>query len=188
MTRETAPNQSYIHDLLGQIDAVNREVRQITDGLTDAQMNWRPPDGGWSIGQVLEHLITSGSVYNEHLRPVIARARARHTGAARSAWRPTLMGRFLVRSLNPTSTRKLKAPRIFAPGPVVRPDVVEEFLRCQRELAALVRQSTELDLSRVRTHSPVSHLIRLNLGDCFRIVVVHAQRHLQQMRRITNRY
>jgi hypothetical protein len=34
--------------------------------------------------------------------------------------------------------------------------------------------------------SPVAKLIRLNLGDAINILVVHTQRHLQQMARIRN--
>jgi hypothetical protein len=38
-------------------------------------------------------------------------------------------------------------------------------------------------VEKVRTHSPVRALIRLNLGDCHTILAVHAERHLEHIRR-----
>jgi hypothetical protein len=50
-----------------------------------------------------------------------------------------------------------------------------------------VRRAATLDWRRTRTTSPISPLIRLNLGDCFTILVVHAQRHLGQIDRLRGR-
>ena len=41
-----------------------------------------------------------------------------------------------------------------------------------------------IDLRRNKVTSPVSKLIRINLGDALLILVVHSQRHLQQIARV----
>jgi len=73
---------------------------------------------------------------------------------------------------------------MYQPAPVARPGVLEAFLHGQRALVDLVDTASRFDLARSRTSSPVSRLIRLNLGDCFAIPIVHEQRHLQQLERI----
>jgi hypothetical protein len=67
---------------------------------------------------------------------------------------------------------------------VARPGVLEAFLHGQRALVELVDSASRFELARSRTSSPVSRLIRLNLGDCFAIPIMHEQRHLQQLERI----
>jgi hypothetical protein len=44
-------------------NAVNERAREATAGLGDAQWSWCPPDGGWSVGQVLEHLIVTNEQF-----------------------------------------------------------------------------------------------------------------------------
>ncbi|MGQ0560713.1 MAG: DinB family protein [Gemmatimonadota bacterium] len=46
-------------DVRASIDAIGRLQSQ----LSYLQIGWRPPTGGWSIGQVFEHLIISDSLY-----------------------------------------------------------------------------------------------------------------------------
>jgi hypothetical protein len=58
---------------------------------------------------------------------------------------------------------------------------VNAFIQRQATLTYLLRASAALHWNRVRTTSPVNPLIRLNLGDAFQILIVHAQRHVGQM-------
>jgi hypothetical protein len=44
-----------------------------------------------------------------------------------------------------------------------------------------------VDLVAARLSSPASRLIRMNLGDAFRILVVHGRRHLGQIERVLAR-
>jgi hypothetical protein len=174
----------HIREMLRQAEEISRDAERIAGGLTDAQLAWVPPAGGWSIGQVLEHLVLGGIVYNEHLGPFVDGVKRSGAGGADAPWRPSLVGRLLVGSLRPTQRRKLKAPKRIAPGPEPRPHVLAAFLACQTELSELMRRSHDVDLRRAKTRSPLNRLVTLNLGDCFAVVVVHAQRHVEQMARI----
>jgi hypothetical protein len=183
MTEDTRPGDEHLRGLLARIEETNRAMREAVEPLDAAGLARRPPAGGWSVGEVLEHLVVAGGIYNDHTRSVLDGAR--HARRPESGpWRPSMMGGFLVRGLDPRSARRVPAPKIFKPGPQPRPDVFGAFLDTQRELAGLIRRAEDFDLARVRTYSPVSRLIRINLGDCLTIPVVHAERHLQQIRRV----
>lgn len=180
VTRE----QDMIGQLLDEVENIRARARRLTAPLTPTQLAWLPPNGGWSVGQVLEHLLISDQSYLVPMRALIERARAGASSQSPAAWRPTLAGRFLIRSLGPRGTRKLPAPKIYRPGPVARADVVGAYLRNIDEIEALLRTSRGLDLGRLRMASPVSRLIRVHVGDGFSIIAVHAQRHLGQIERI----
>ena len=51
-------------------------------------------------------------------------------------------------------------------------------------MVALARDSAGIDWRRTRLASPASPLIRLNLGDAFLVLAVHARRHLGQVERV----
>ena len=185
--RTTAIAQAeHARRLLRETEEIEARVAAIGRDLSERQLAWQPPDGGWSVAQVFEHLCVAHDSYATRLEEILART-VTPRAAAGATWRPSLAGGFLARALSPQSTRKLPAPRSYRVGPGVRPGVVAEFLRRERDLAAYMTRAAPLDWRRVRTSSPISPLIPLNLGDCFTILVVHAQRHMGQIERLLGR-
>jgi hypothetical protein len=43
-------------DVIRRLDAVEERLRTASDGLSPRQLAWSPPEGGWGIAQVFEHL------------------------------------------------------------------------------------------------------------------------------------
>ncbi len=181
----TATTQdAFIQDRLREVEQVSEQARRLTSDLSAEQLRWTPPGGGWSIAQVFEHLVTAHTQYLESMRPLIQEARERGDHGARGEWRPSLAGGFLLRFVDPKNERKGPSPRSWRPEAEPRADAVDAFLRTQEELSELLHRAEGLDLNRLRTSSPISRLIRLNLGDCFAILASHGQRHMRQVERI----
>lgn len=179
--------------LAAELAAADARIARAATGLGPLQLQWRPPEGGWGIGDVLEHLVASNEDYLVRLRVLVAEG-ARGTGASVAAnrprggadgWRPSLMGGFLARSLR--APRKLPAPKIWRPASAPRADALERFLAGEREVARLLRDSLDLDWRRTRLASPVSRLVRLNLGDAFEVIAAHSSRHAGQIERLRAR-
>jgi len=166
--------------------ATHEEVARLTRPLDPEQLNRRPPKGGWSVGQVLEHLCVSTEVYMPPMQAMLRSARA-DAGAPLREWKPMLFGRMLVYSL--TAPRKLPSPKGMVPGVTPRGGVREAFLAMQAALGASIDDHASFDWRALRMSSPVvprmlRPLARLNLGDVFSVLVVHAERHTRQMERV----
>ena len=170
--------------LIAATHALDTHALTIHETTPPAALAWRPPDGGWSVGQVFEHLCVATDDYLVTLRRVLAKPPTGSQAATR--WKPSLAGRLLVRSFE--SSRKLPAPKRWHPAPAPRPNVVREFLERQRELVKLIERSMAFEWNRVRLASPVSPLIRMNVGDAFAILVTHAERHFRQIDRVRMAY
>ncbi|HET7228530.1 MAG TPA: DinB family protein [Longimicrobium sp.] len=173
---------------MDQLAFIRRETAELADGITEAQFNWVPGPGRWSVGQVVNHLNISGSSYVERLEPLLADARA-HGLRDRGDFKPSLVGGFLVRSMEPPPRKRFKAPRIWRPaepGPAL--DRERELARLHTlhdRVEALIRVADGLDLRRIRIASPVSGLIRMNAGDALNLLLTHERRHLHQLRKVT---
>ena len=167
--------------LLDANRAVIARIREAVSTVPAEAMGRPPAAGGWSIAEVLEHLIVSADSYLELLRPVIGRKDGdRVDGSA--VWKPSIMGGLLAGSLR--NPRKLPAPAMYKPGPSPRAGVLEEFLRRQEEVGRLITNAGDMDWRRVRLRSPVLHWLRMNLGDALTVPVVHAERHAAQIERV----
>ena len=186
MAREEIPQDELLRDSEKQLEKINLEARRLAGGLSRAQLHWTPPDGGWSVAQVFAHLATANGSYVGPLR----RAIQDDLGAgprAHSTWRPSFFGGMLIRSLEPSARRGLPSPKSWRPTGGQPTASLENFLDSQAAILELLRAARDVDLVRARLSSPVSRFIRLNVGDAFRVFVVHDWRHLGQVRRVMAR-
>lgn len=165
-----------------ELDLVTADAMAVARPLTLEQLRWSPPSGGWGIGQILEHIIVSADSYLNKLRGLVYFHHAAHAELGSTQWDPTVAGWLLVASMR--KPWKMPSPKAWQVGTEVREDIREAFLERQDSITRLLRASAALDWTKVRVSSPISALIRLNLGDCFTVLVVHAQRHVAQMQAI----
>jgi hypothetical protein len=164
--------------LRGNNEVLGR-ARELGRIVSDESLAFRPPGGGWTAGQALEHIVVSGQLYMNKLPAIIQQAHSQRKTGDRQ-WKPSLMGGVIMRSINPRNTTRRKTQKIFEPGPTPRPNVIGAVIRLHEELGREIKRADGLDLRAVRLSSPVTPLIRMNLGDALGILVLHAQRHLLQ--------
>jgi hypothetical protein len=183
----TAIRQSEYADLLrAELVATDARLQAVAGTLSQRALGWTPPAGGWTIAQVLEHMIVAADSYLTPMRRLadeaLATALATAGAGADPFWRPSLLGGMLAKSLR--GPRKLPAPRAYAPAGVPRSDGLEQFRARLRDTALLLERARPLVWSGIRWASPISRLIQLNLGDGFAISAAHARRHVGQIERI----
>ena len=176
------PQHVHSAALLQANRAVIQRVRDAVSALAPNDLMRHPPGGGWSVGEVLEHLILAADSYLERLRPIVA-AKHGHAVTTETMWKPSLMGGLLVNSFR--SPRKRRAPRIYRPGPSPRPRALDELVARHEELARLIAAAGDKEWRRIRLRSPVTPLVRMNLGDAFSVLVTHAERHAAQVERLS---
>lgn len=164
--------------------ALHQRVATLARGLDPEQLVRRPAPGAWSVGEVLEHLCVADELYAKPVATLLHRAHI-DAGAPAREWRPTVLGNFIAKTLE--NPKPVKAPGKLRPGLTPRNGVVEDFLTRDTRLLHRMDDSTTLDWSDLRMTPPVLPFsipfVKLNVGDVFRIHVVHVRRHLAQMER-----
>lgn len=141
-----------------------------------------PASGEWSVAQILEHL----NSYNRYYLPAIERAMQAEKPAF-SNYRPGWLGDFFTRLMkagpDEQIRKKMKSPKEHVPGP--QPDwqpVLIYFLSGQQQLLLLLEVASEKNLGSIRVPISISRFIKLKLGDTFRFLVAHQQRHFIQLK------
>lgn len=59
--------------------------------------------------------------------------------------------------------------------------VLEEFVKGQRRLTGLLEKAEKSNLSKLKVPISISRFIKLKLGDTFRFLIAHQQRHFVQI-------
>ena len=170
--------------LVSQAKTIAADARSVFGGLTKEQLNWKPAAERWSVGQCFAHLMTSNSGY----LPIIDSVVKGHKQS--SIWQklpvlPGVWGRLLIKSLDPSTTRKLKAPKKFEPAQSdISATIIEDFVTQQAKVIEGMKATANLDLERIIITSPALNIVTYSLMDAYRIIVVHERRHFQQARRV----
>jgi hypothetical protein len=152
--------------------------------LSARQVNWKPSEAEWSIGQCFDHLVISNRAYVPIIEAIV-QGRKRTTIRERMPLLPRFFGRLIIKVLHPDSPRKAKARKRFLPSSsAIDPGIVGTFLEEHRRLMTLMEGTGGLDLDRITITSPVLAVMTYSLMDAYRILVVHEQNHFVQARRV----
>jgi hypothetical protein len=167
-----------------EIESIKAEARDLTQGLSEAQFNWRPAPDEWSIEECLSHLTMVGQWELRAIEEAVGRARdSGLTGSGPFYYGP--VERFIVDMTRPPIRTKLPAPKRFVPlhgQPVTA--ILPTFLHVQNMFQLQMERAEGLDLARVKVATPISRFLRLSLGATFEQAAAHERRHLDQARRV----
>ena len=181
-----AQDQEALHARLAATGAALRaRYRAAIDAAPGERRTRVPARGGWSALQVLEHLVVAHDDYARVVAPIVYTTAASRGDTAvlpGTQWKPSLVGRLVTKSL--LAQRPLPAPRSWRVAAMTpRADVARALDQRLADLATWMEATRDREWRRTRTHSPISPLLRINLGDVFVLLTVHAGRHLGQMER-----
>jgi hypothetical protein len=167
--------------------ASRERIMSMVRPLNPAKLNEHPEPEGWSVGQVLEHLCRADELYAMPMAQLLSRTR-QDAAAATREWKSSFVGGLIANSLiNPKPLKR--GPRAFRPGPTPRNGVVEAFHAGEMRFAQALDDALQYDWRAIRIGSPAlpSWAPKMNLGDGFRIHVVHVTRHSRQIERLVSK-
>ena len=172
-------------DLLQDLLERTQENKNKAEGFTSLPLetlNWKSSPYSWSILECLEHLNWYGDYYIPEIEKRITSSQHKPTEIFKSGW----LGNYFARTMLPKEKlNKMKAFKSMDPiGSNLNKDAIKKFLGQQHALVNLLNKSKEIDLTRTKTGISISKWIKLRLGDTFRVVIYHNQRHLVQAERV----
>jgi len=167
------------------LEEVTADVRTAFGGLSAEELNRRPGDGGWSVAQCLDHLITINTLYFALLDSM------RVDPPAPTVWERLsplngIFGRLLIKSLSPDSKRKVKTTRKAQPSAsTIDAGIIDRFTEHQDALIERVRGiAPTVNHETTIVTSPLAGIVTYSLADCLTLLAVHEQRHLAQAKRV----
>jgi DinB family protein len=167
-----------------QLLSVRQDAVGLMSGLSDAQFNWQPAPGRWSMAGCFDHLNKSAlQLFIPKIDAAIARARREglesHGPFAYSAFE-----RWAIRNNDAPAKMRFKAPRNVRPAANVSIDQARsEFVRWQDELAKRLLEANGLDLRRAKEAFPFWPL-KWSLGSLIQMMIAHERRHVWQAREV----
>ena len=171
--------------LVSEAKKIAQDTHAVFAHLSGRQLNWKPGADQWSIAQCFDHLMTANGAYFSIFEKVLSGDK-KNTFWESLPLLPSFWGKMLIKSLDPESTRKLKAPRIFHPSSsTVDAAIIRRFIDQQNQVITYMKATEDLDLQKIKISSPVTDFITYSLMDAYTIIVTHEKRHFVQAMRVS---
>jgi len=168
------------------LDEIAEETQATFGPLDTRQLNWRPDATRWSVAQCFDHLRAANRLMFRAAEDALNDSRPR-TLWQRVPVLPSVLGRMLIRSQAPDSTRKYTAsPKAQPAASDIAADVIQQFVQQQRQAAGWMRGLEERTASRAIMTSPFIRVITYSVLDGCRLIVAHDRRHFEQAHRVTS--
>lgn len=171
--------QKRTREVIGQAEQLN--TRPTKD------LNQRPNKDAWSSLECIEHL----NRYSRFYLPEITKQMETGPRSKSSTFTSSWLGNYFAKSMLPRADKpnKMKTLRSMNPvGSELDKQVLRQFLDDQHHMLELLERGSDRDLTRIKTGISISKWIKLRLGDTFRVVIYHNQRHLIQALKAAKQY
>lgn len=172
-----------INDITRELREISDDARQSFGGLTGEQLNWKPAENSWSVGQCLDHLIKTSEQFYPEFDKLAAGTRQNKFW---ENWSPFtgFFGRFLVNAVKDDS-KKVKAPsKAIVPPSDIPADIVERFAQNIAETNGRIEACRDANRERTVVTSPFLSLMTYKLDDAYTVLVEHSKRHIRQAKRV----
>jgi len=161
--------------ILDRLEGSSRAFLAVLENLSDAEWQWSPAPGRWSIAAVAEHVILTE-------RLLLAKVEEALRNPMRPDWKKQTAGKtqFLLRVVAPRRGRA-RAPKAVAPaGSWSKTDAITKFREAR---AATVRfaQQTDAEMNARTADHPFAVFGTLSAFQWLLYIPTHLERHLRQI-------
>jgi hypothetical protein len=174
-------------DLQTRLSVILQTVEREFSPLSDEQLCWKPtanrPSPGWSIVECLQHLNLAERYYIRNLQHKVDTLGLSQTQPTDQVLGSDWVGKVMLYIVDPQVKMRLPAPGIIRPRSAVDLDpaaVLAQFNELQTLLHTLLDKAVYLDWNHEKVDSLFGQWLKIRLGDTFRMLVAHTERHLNQ--------
>ncbi len=182
MATQTA--QVLIDDLASDV----RTILVVTESLknkTMSELNRPAKDGGWSATQVLAHLNFYAGFYLPAIENALTKADRNIKTTYSSGWLGDYFTRLMAPKADGQVKSKMKSPKNAIPAFNLDAQFeLDRFIAFQYQLLNVLEIARKVNMESVRIPTSLSSMVKLKLGDTFRFVIAHEQRHMEQIKRL----
>jgi hypothetical protein len=180
-------SKTHTEEFISQYEKIGHEVENMLNDLTEEQINWKPSQKEWSVGECIQHLNITLKEYLPNLEAAVNDADQMEF-AMKDPLKYSLMGRFL-RKMDPPVKLKLKSPKMFKPekSNLNVSELLKDYKVLHEQLLNFIKKSELIDLNKTKFPSPVTSLIKVRAGEYFEFTAAHERRHLWQAKKVMER-
>ena len=179
-------NDTLIDELIALTDACTSSAFKFKS-LPVETLNFKETPEKWSVLECLEHLNRYGDYYLPELEKAITDGRVR---SSPRLYRSGMLGNYFANLMKVKNGRVVRMKTLADKNPAgsaLSLITIDRFIKQQEMLRSLLEQSRTVDLTKTKVPLSIARFIKLRLGDTFRFLINHIERHVIQAENAANK-
>jgi len=171
-------NSEQLISSLLEITRKNLNLAENLNKKSEEALNRKADPNSWSALECIEHLNRYGVFYLPEILEKINTSKHQRNENFKSNWLGNYFSNSMMykEKLNKMTTFKSMNPI----GSKLEKSILETFISQQKTTLELLDKARSVSLTRTKTGITISSWIKLRLGDTFRVLIYHNERHLHQ--------
>ena len=173
-----------IAQITSDLKRVANDARASFGNLSAEQLNWKPSETGWSVGQCFDHIVKTNEMFFPEFEKLAAGNR-KNSFIENYSPLTGFFGRFLIKAVSEDS-KKAKAPsqKIVPPSDIAA-DIIDRFTSHIDDVNRRIESCAAADRHKTVVTSPFLKIFTYRLDDAYTVLVEHTKRHFRQATRVT---
>jgi len=171
----------WLKDVIKDLKEIETITTEEFQNLSEEELVWKPAPDKWSIAECLKHIIIANTIYNKDINKRLQTAEVK---TIEYPIKFSITGKLFLYAVDPKYKWKVPAPKIFKPikdNKVLNgTETVKYFLKLQEEIIETAKKGCAYDHQHVHTYSPLSKLLKFNVGEQLYIMMRHTKKHVNQ--------
>ena len=178
----------YLDEMKQGFEQAIAQVKSQVSSVDKALLNQPEAPGKWSMLQCIEHMSLASQLYNENIGKKLNNgnlhpARATYSGH----WKGRMFAKMNAPKPGGEIPMKLKTFKFMEPPTSLDADkVTRQFYQVHETMIELIDQSRSINIDRAKVATALGSMVKLRIGEAYRFLLAHTQRHLVQLERIKN--
>ena len=166
---------------LSQLTIANKAKAEELLKYTEEELNKKASEQSWSALECIEHLNRYGDFYIPEISMKMEKSESK-SQKSNAVFKSNWLGNYFSNSMK--YKEKLNTMKTFSSmnpsGSSLKKSTLEKFISQQVDTIELLNRAKNINLTKTKTGITISQWIKLRLGDTFRVVIYHNERHLIQ--------
>lgn len=176
-------NNQLIDELIHLVNTSTQKVQSFKKLELD-QLNFKKEETTWSILECIEHLNLYGDFY---LPEIEKRMNAGEKSNKKLIFKSGVLGNYFANSMKEKNGKIKKMKTFEDKNPIhsqLTVTTLDRFIKQQERLVELLNIARDINLTKTKNAITISKIIKLRLGDTFRFLIFHIERHVNQAERV----
>lgn len=176
----------YLNGMVAGFQQAMDEVRTLIEGVDNETLNTPEAPGKWSMLQCIEHISRATQVYNDNISAKLNNGQLQPAAAAyKGHWKGRMFAKMNAPKPGGEIPMKLKTFKSMEPPEQLNSkEVVSRFYTIHETLVSIIDQSRSINIDKAKVATALGPMVKLRMGEAYRFILAHTQRHLVQLARI----
>jgi hypothetical protein len=178
--------KEYLDETEAGFQSAIKEVELLVANLDTTTLNAPEAEGKWNMLECIEHMSLATEVYTKNISDKIKSGGLPPASKTfKGHWKGRMFARMNAPKPGGEIPMKLKTFKFMEPkNQLKETEVINRFISIHREIIDLIEQSRSVNIDKVKVATALGPMVKLRLGEAYRFILAHTQRHLVQLKRI----